>query len=107
MGHDPGEIRASWPELRSKVDSLCQQSGAAWAECIRRDSRDLDRALASNNPIQTRQCFQRFRRRVGNRFYQVDTDLKALCHELRFVGSRWHPHLPFSHRSYRAAARQD
>ncbi|HSN77097.1 MAG TPA: CHAT domain-containing protein [Anaerolineae bacterium] len=86
MAHDPGEIRASWPELRAKVDPLCQQSGAAWAEWIRRDSRDLDKALVSKNPTQIRQCFQRYRRRVGNRFYQVDTDLKSLCHELRFVG---------------------
>jgi hypothetical protein len=43
-------------------------------------------ALASANPAQIRQCFLRFRRRVGNRFYQVDADLKSLCHELRTVG---------------------
>ena len=86
MGHDLGEIKLSWPELRAKVDPLCQQSGASWAEWICCDSRDLDRALASKNPAQIRQCFQRYRRRVGNRFYQVDTDLKSLCHELRFVG---------------------
>jgi hypothetical protein len=86
MAHDPGEIRASWPDLRAKVDPLCQQSGAAWAEWVQRDSRDLDKALASKNPAQIRQCFQRYRRRVGNRFYQVDTDLKSLCHELRYVG---------------------
>jgi hypothetical protein len=65
---------------------LCQQSGAAWAEWLRRDSQNLDKALASKNPSQIRQSFQRYRRRVGNRFYQVDTDLKSLCHELRFVG---------------------
>ncbi len=86
MGHDLGEIKLSWPELRAKVDPLCQQSGAIWAEWIRCDSRDLDKALASKNPNQIRQCFQRYRRRVGNRFYQVDTDLKSLCHELRSVG---------------------
>ncbi len=86
MAHDLDEIRTSWPELRAKVDPLCQQSGAAWAEWLRRDSRDLDKALASKNPSQIRQSFQRYRRRVGNRFYQVDTDLKSLCHELRFVG---------------------
>jgi hypothetical protein len=86
MAHDPDEIRTSWPELRAKVDPLCQQSGATWAEWLRRDSQDLDKALASKNPSQIRQSFQRYRRRVGNRFYQVDTDLKSLCHELRFVG---------------------
>jgi hypothetical protein len=86
MVHDLDEIRTSWPELRAKVDPLCQQSGAAWAEWLRRDSQNLDKALASKNPSQIRQSFQRYRRRVGNRFYQVDTDLKSLCHELRFVG---------------------
>jgi hypothetical protein len=86
LSHDPGEIRSSWPELRAKVEPLCQQSGAAWVERLRRDGRDLDTALASANPAQIRQCFLRFRRRVGNRFYQVDADLKSLCHELRTVG---------------------
>jgi hypothetical protein len=86
MGHDLSEIRTSWPELKAKVDPLCQQSSAAWAEWIRRDSQDLEKALTSKSPTQIRQCFQRYRRRVGNRFYQIDTDLKSLCHELRFVG---------------------
>lgn len=86
MGHDLGEINASWPELRAKVDPLYQQSDAAWADAIRRESRNLDMVLASKNPIKIRQAFLRYRRRVSNRFYQVDTDLKSLCHELRFVG---------------------
>lgn len=86
LNHDLGEIQASWPDVRAKVDPLCRQSGAAWAEWIRRDSRDVDRALASRNPVQIRQSFLRYRRRVGNRFYQVDADLKSLCQELRAVG---------------------
>ena len=86
MNHDLGEVKSSWPELQAKVEPLCQQSGAAWVERIRRDGRDLDIALASANPAQIRQCFLRYRRRVGNRFYQVDADLKSLCHELRYVG---------------------
>jgi hypothetical protein len=86
MSHDLEELKSSWPELRAKVDPLCHQSGASWAEHIQRDGRHLDKALASRNPIQIRHCFQRYRRRVGNRFYQVDADLKALCHELRYVG---------------------
>lgn len=86
MLHDLDEIRSSWPELRARVDPLCQGSSAAWVERIRRDSRDLDAALAGANPMQIRQSFLRYRRRVGNRFYQVDADLKSLCHELRYVG---------------------
>lgn len=86
MNHDLSEIGSSWPELRAKVEPLCQQSGAAWVERLRCDSRDLDTALASANPAQIRQCFLRYRRRVGNRFFQVDADLKSLCHELRYVG---------------------
>lgn len=86
LNHDLGEIQASWPELRAKVDPLCRPSGAAWAEWIRRDSRDVDQALAGKNPVHVRQSFLRYRRRVGNRFYQVDSDLKSLCQELRAVG---------------------
>lgn len=86
MMHDVGEISASWPELRERVAPLCQQSGAAWVERLRRDGRDLDLALAGANPAQIRRTFLRYRRRAGNRFYQVDADLKSLCHELRYVG---------------------
>jgi hypothetical protein len=86
LNHDLGEVQASWPEVRAKVDPLCRQSGAAWAEWIRRDSRDVDKALAGKNPVHIRQSFLRYRRRVGNRFYQVDSDLKSLCQELRAVG---------------------
>lgn len=86
MVHDPNEIKLSWPELRARVEPLCQQSDAAWVEGLRRDSLDLEAAIAARNPVKIRQCFQRYRRRVGNRFYQVDTDLKSLCHELRYVG---------------------
>lgn len=86
MMHDVGEIRASWPELRARVAPLCQQSGAEWVERLRRDDRDLDLALAGANPAQIRRSFLRYRRRVGNRFYQVDADLKSLCHELRYLG---------------------
>ncbi len=86
MDHDLNEVKASWPDVRAKVDPLCRRSGAAWAEHIRRDSRDVDKALAGKNPVQIRQSFLRYRRRVGNRFYQVDSDLKSLCQELRAVG---------------------
>lgn len=86
LGHDVEEVASSWPELKTKVDPLCARSDAPWAEGIRRDARNLDIALASNNPTKIRRGFQRYRRRVSNRFYQVDTDLKTLCHELRYVG---------------------
>lgn len=86
ISYDMSEIKTSWPELRAKVDPLCHYSGAAWAEHIQRDSRTLDKALATGNQAQILRSFQRYRRRVGNRFYQVDADLKALCHELRYVG---------------------
>lgn len=86
INQDLSELASSWPDLKAKVEPLHQQSSAAWAEGMRRDSRSLDAALAANNPIKVRQCFARYRRRVGNRFYQVDTDLKSLCHELRYVG---------------------
>jgi len=86
MLHDVGEIRASWPELRKQVAPLCQQPEAAWVERLGRDGRELDLALADANPAQIRRSFLRYRRRAGNRFYQVDADLKSLCHELRYVG---------------------
>ena len=86
MMHDLGEIRSSWPELKVRVDILCQQPNAVWIERIRRDGLDLDAALIDANPAQIRRSFLRYRRRIGNRFFQVDADLKSLCHELRHVG---------------------
>ncbi|MEI2693307.1 MAG: CHAT domain-containing protein [Anaerolineae bacterium] len=86
MMHDLGEIRSSWPELKVRVEILCQQPNAVWIERIRRDGLDLDAALIDANPAQIRRSFLRYRRRIGNRFFQVDADLKSLCHELRHVG---------------------
>jgi hypothetical protein len=86
MMHDLGEIRSSWPELKVRVELLCQQPNAVWIERLRRDSQDLDAALIDANPAQIRRSFLRYRRRIGNRFFQVDADLKSLCHELRHVG---------------------
>ena len=86
MGHDLGELELSWPDLKAKVEPLCRDNAASWVEALHKDGDCLDRALAAHNPIKIRQSFQRYRRHAGNRFFQVDTDLKALCHELRSLG---------------------
>jgi hypothetical protein len=86
MGHDLDELELSWPDLKAKVEPLCRDSQAPWVEALTRDGASLDNALAARNPIKIRQSFQRYRRHVGNRFFQVDTDLKALCQQLRLLG---------------------
>jgi hypothetical protein len=56
------------------VDLFCQ------------DRDQLDKAITTQNPVRIRSYFQRYRQRAGNRFFQVDTQLKELCTELRKVG---------------------
>ena len=86
MGQDLAELELSWPELVVMVELLCQDRRDNWALSLVKDSEVLDEAITAGNSARARSFFWRFRRQAGLRFFRVDTELKALCEELRLVG---------------------
>lgn len=84
--YDLTELEMSWPDLSTMTASLSEGVTAAWASAFTQDRQQLDEALQADNPSRIRLGFQRLRRQAGNRFYQIDTDLRNLCDELRQIG---------------------
>ncbi len=86
MTYDLSELEFSWPDLSVRVTALCRQHKGDWVDLFFQDREQLQKALTDQNPVRIRSYFQRYRQRAGNRFFQVDTQLKDLCTELRKVG---------------------
>ena len=86
IARDASELESSWPDLKEMVGELCAKNEEPWAQALREDSQKLEEAISLNDPTKIRQYFQRYRSRVGNRFYQVDFALKELCGKLHSVG---------------------
>ena len=57
-----------------------------WVQELWRNGADLQAALNSRDPIKIRSCFGRYRFAAGERFFQVDAELKDLCDQLRAIG---------------------
>jgi hypothetical protein len=86
MGQDITELAISWPDLKAMTEPLCSGSADEWITSFRKDSDNLDRAIAYQNPTRIKRCFRRYRRQAGLRFHRVDVALKSLCDDLRKVG---------------------
>lgn len=86
MRQDMMELEMSWSSLRAMVEPLYSGVADEWAELLEAEAQALDAAIAQDNPAKVRRYFWRYRRRAGDRFYRVDTDLKNLCEDLREVG---------------------
>lgn len=81
------ELEISWPSLLPMLEPLVQDGAPEWINTFNNDCAQLDAALKTQNPVKSRLYFQRIRRQAGNRFYQIDSDLKNLCDELRAIGA--------------------
>ena len=86
MLYDPGELELSWEDLQLRIKPLCPDETLDWVKSLREDSANITSALGEKNPAKARRYFQRFRQRAGNQFYQVDSELRTLCDELRKLG---------------------
>lgn len=86
MRQDMMELEMSWPSLKAMMGPLYSNVADEWAKSLEADAIALNNAIAGDNPVKTRRCFWRYRRRAGDRFYRVDTDLKNLCEDLRGIG---------------------
>lgn len=86
IAFDLMELEMSWPDIKRMALALSQGVVADWATTFTQDCTRLDEALETQNPARIRLGFQRLRRQAGSRFYQIDTDLRNLCEELRQIG---------------------
>jgi hypothetical protein len=86
MEADQSDLLASWTDLKDMTEEQLRGVPENWALRIAEDSQKLDKAIGVQDPNKIRQYFSRYRSRVGNRFYQVDLALKALCDQLRRIG---------------------
>jgi len=84
--YDLSELEFSWPDLSQRVTALCSRYTGEWVTLFLQDRDQVQAALGAQNPVRIRSYFQRYRQRAGNRFFQIDTELKELCTELRKVG---------------------
>jgi hypothetical protein len=80
------EFELTWPYLKERAEPLYRGSVDAWALALQGDAARLEKALAAQDPRKLAQAFQHYRRRVLERFYRVDVNLKELCSSLRKIG---------------------
>jgi hypothetical protein len=86
LDRDLDQFCADWPDIKQKAETLYAASTDDWANALREDSKTLDEGACSADPAKVRRGFRNFQRRVANRFYQVDIELKTLCGNLRQIG---------------------
>ncbi len=80
------ELQMSWPDLKAMAEPLYRAQSDEWALSMSKEAEALDEALAADNPVKTRRAFRNYRNRAGHHFFQVDSDLRKLCGELRPIG---------------------
>jgi hypothetical protein len=101
---DTAQLNDDWPQLRRQLADLCLGSTSApnsdwaqlvqqldrvnaperqWVSAIRSELFKLDRSIAEQRDADLRRAFMRLYREIGQRFFDVDTNLKNFCGELR------------------------
>jgi|GEM_PF-6267932 len=87
IDRDLEELEMSWPDLQARIRPLMHDEGEEWVRNLGRSAAALDQAMTDHDPAKTRSHFGRYRRVAGERFFQVDTELKDLCGQLRDIGA--------------------
>lgn len=86
IGQDLEDLKLSWPDLKAKTEPNGNEPEAEWGQLLKVDMNKLDESLAEGDLSKSKYYFTRYRGRIGNHFYRVDTALKDLCGNLRRVG---------------------
>jgi hypothetical protein len=88
LNGDIQEFVDLWSELRKATNARCPPSAMdPWAVALRDDLVAMNSAISLDAPG-VRRAFWPLRRRVANRFYEVDNLLRAECTRLRDLISR-------------------
>jgi len=80
------ETLLSWPLVRATLEVILAGIDAAWAPAVAAATKDVDHALAVDDPRKRVACLRSLFRRTGQRFVDVDKQLLETCEELRRVG---------------------
>lgn len=87
VDRDLTEFEMSWPDIKMKSEPLYIAYLEDWANALKKESDALDEALSISNPAKVRRGLRSYQRRVMDRFYRIDIQLKALCDDLRQIGT--------------------
>lgn len=87
LSSDPEEMQMSWPDIKTRTASLLCGEDESQTQALRQESVKLEEAFQANDPENARRHFMRFQRQAAEHFYRVDTELKALCGQLRTIGA--------------------
>jgi hypothetical protein len=87
LDHDLFDLEMSWPDVKTRGEPLYLNVADDWAQALQKESHNLDEALAASNPAKVKRGFRNFQRRVSERFFQIDVNLKAVCGDLRQIGA--------------------
>jgi hypothetical protein len=83
---DMMEFEMSWPDIKLKAGPLYMDVPEEWANALKKESDVLDDECKAKNPLKVRRGFRSYQRRVTDRFYRVDVQLKTLCSDMRQIG---------------------
>jgi hypothetical protein len=81
------ELKLFWPDVKTTTQTLYANRAEEWAKKLSDSGNALDQAIRDDNPVRIKRAFNDYRSRIGFRFFQVDTDLKKLCSEIREIGT--------------------
>ncbi len=87
LDHDLFDLEMSWPDVKTRAELLYLNVVEDWAQALQKESHGLDEALVASNPVKVKRGFRNFQRRVSERFFHVDVNLKAVCGDLRQIGA--------------------
>ena len=79
LTRDTKSLEKFWSKLNEKTASLYSNSTEKWAISLERTSKQLNTAIAEENPSEIRIRFEDYRWQISDRFYRVDEALKDLC----------------------------
>ena len=82
-------LQAAWAVLQKKLDGVLGQTTADWAGELRDVAGLLDDAIEEKRHSSIALFFNKLQTLAGDRFYNVDKEMKQLCEKLRPLGKEF------------------
>lgn len=81
------ELDASWGVLQRQLDVVCKEVADDWAAELEEARQLLDEAIKARKHSAIFVAFTDLQTLAGDRFFNVDKEMKALCEKLRPIGN--------------------